>query len=209
MKKQNAIARQALIYELAQPLESSSITDQLTKLIPKAEPFLNKHILQSSKEKRNRAINCVENVEWKLSMENSPKTTAYAEFKLNWGIEKYLLNIPNRKLRVIYSKFRLSDHNLMIEQGRRVRPRIPRWKRGCSVCCNKVESEMHFLIECPSHETERKIFFEFINNKYPQFDRLDAPGKFVFLLSQDDIDLTIELIKHINRWSSSPRRSCF
>ena len=209
MRKEDAIARQALKYELAQPLESSSITDQLTKLIPKAEVYLTKHILQSSKEKRNRAINCVENVEWKLRMNDSPKTMAYAEFKLTWGIEKYLLNIPNRKLRVIYSKFRLSDHNLMIEQGRRVRPRIPRWKRGCSICCNKVESEMHFLIECPSHETERKNLFKFVNNKYPHFDRLDAPGKFVFLLSQDDTELTIELIKHINRWSSSPRRSYF
>ena len=190
-------------------MEYSSITDQLTKLIPKAEPYLNKHILQSSKEKRNRAINCVENDEWKLRMKDSTKTVAYAEFKLTWGIEKYLLNIPNRKLRVIYSKFRLSDHNLMIEQGRRVRPRIPRWKRGCSICCDKVENEMHFLIECPSHETERKNLFEFVNNKYPHFNRLDAPGKFVFLLSQDDTELTIELIKHINRWSSSPRRSCF
>ena len=144
MRKEDAIARQALIYELAQPLESSSITDQLTKLIPKAEPYLNKHILQSSKEKRNYAINCVKNDEWKQRMKDSPKTMAYAEFKLTWGMEKYLLNIPNRKLRVTYSKFRLSDHNLMIEQGRRVRPRIPRWKRGCSICCDKVETEMHF-----------------------------------------------------------------
>ena len=158
-------------------------------------------------EKRNRAINSVENIEWKLRMRDSPKTTAYAEFKLTWGIEKYLVNIPNRKLRVIYSKFRLSDHNLMIEQGRRVRPRIPRWKRGCPVCDNVVESEMHFLINCPSHKSERQILFKHINKKYPHFSKLDAPGKFLFLLSQDDTELTIELIKYINRWSNSPTRS--
>ena len=36
-----------------------------------------------------------------------------------------------------FTKLRLSDHNLMIEEGRRKRPMLPRIERLCNTC-NKL-----------------------------------------------------------------------
>ena len=49
----------------------------------------------------------------------------YKLFKDRLKFENYLTNIKNIKHRVASTKLRLSDHNLLIEEGRRMRPRIP------------------------------------------------------------------------------------
>ena len=41
-----------------------------------------------------------------------------------------------------FTKLRLSDHNLMIEEGRRKRPMLPRNERLCNTCNN---STMKFI----------------------------------------------------------------
>ena len=79
-------------------------------------------------------------------------------------------------------------------------------ERRQKAALHKIETEMHFLIECPAHTTERNALFDCLSQKFPLFAKLDAPSKFIFLLSQDDIELTITVIKHIHKWTSSPRR---
>ena len=46
------------------------------------------------------------------------KLRTYAIFKKDIGFEKYLSNIKNPTRRAILTKFRLSNHKLMIEVGR-------------------------------------------------------------------------------------------
>ena len=41
-------------------------------------------------------------------------------------MDDYLVDITSLRHRVTYTKFRLSDHSLMIEEGRRKRPKVPR-----------------------------------------------------------------------------------
>ena len=46
-----------------------------------------------------------------------------------------------------------------IETGRYKQPKIPRERRICFLCnLSKVETETHFLFECPAYDTQRKAF---------------------------------------------------
>ena len=60
----------------------------------------------------------------------------------------YLTDVTNRKHRVAMSKLRTLDYQLMIEQGRRKRPRIERSFRTCQRCEGCIENECRFLVAC-------------------------------------------------------------
>ena len=57
-----------------------------------------------------------------------------------------------RKTRIVLSKLRLNDHKLVIEQGRKTKPKTPKSDRICPLCNNGVnktiEDEVHFLLDC-------------------------------------------------------------
>ena len=56
--------------------------------------------------------------QWKSEIENSSKLKYYNKYKTEFGIEQYLINIKNDKLRKLLTQFRLSAHKLAIEAGR-------------------------------------------------------------------------------------------
>ena len=60
--------------------------------------------------------------------------------------QNVVTSVQNNQLKT-FIKFRVSDHKLFIEEGRRKRPIIPRNERICKTC-NKIEDESHFLIDC-------------------------------------------------------------
>ena len=66
--------------------------------------------------------------------------------------------MKNIKHLKILNKFRLSDHKLMIEEGRKIRPRISRNDRLCKAC-NILEDEIHFLIDCKKYKNKRELMF--------------------------------------------------
>jgi hypothetical protein len=102
----------------------------------------------------NFITNCLQ------ELNNSPVLRCYINFKHDYGLEHYLLDIRDFKLRKVLSKFRLSSHNLQIENGRHSRPKIPVDRRLCSKChLGQVEDEIHFLIQCPFYQRERNILF--------------------------------------------------
>jgi len=51
-------------------------------------------------------------------LNSSRRLSTYRRFKINFTLETYLDNIPNKKHRIALSKFRLSSHTLEIERGR-------------------------------------------------------------------------------------------
>ena len=65
-------------------------------------------------------------------------------------MEKYLTEITNTKHRTALTRFRMSSHNLHIEEGRFTS--TSREDRICSLCRKDVEDETHFLIKCPVYE---------------------------------------------------------
>ena len=71
---------------------------------------------------------------------------ALAKFR---GVPYYDLPLSITRLRAIM-QFRLGSHGLPIEQGRFVRPRLPRHLRRCTLCRTlSVGDERHYLFECP------------------------------------------------------------
>lgn len=74
------------------------------------------------------------------------KLRSYALFKTEKGRERYLTENCRLTDRFIQSKFRLSNHKLMIETGRH--KGIEASLRHCPFCPNTVENEIHFLLDC-------------------------------------------------------------
>ena len=100
-----------------------------------------------------------------------------------WKLLRMYKNIKHRKS---FVKLRLSDHNLMIEKGRRKRPMLPRNERLCDTC-NKLEDEIHFLIECDNYKCERFEKFKTITEEVPNFEQItDSKTKFIFLMTQEN-----------------------
>ena len=64
----------------------------------------------------------------------------YRLYKSSFGTECYLKSISNPKLRVALSKLRASSHDLEIERGRYVRPKLNVDERLC-LSCNVFENK--------------------------------------------------------------------
>jgi hypothetical protein len=81
--------------------------------------------------------------------------------------------IKNTGERALFTKFRISAHSLEIEQGRS--RNIPAEARLCSHCdLNKVETEIHFLVECPTFiKNALEIFVKTIVN---YLMKINLPG---------------------------------
>ena len=102
---------------------------------------------------------------WKQQITNSTKLSFYCKFKKKYELEQYLTTIKNPSQRRMLTKFRISNHKLLIEYGRY--QNIPRDERHCKTCgTGAVEDEFHFAFECPSYSSIRnnannilKIFF--------------------------------------------------
>ena len=97
---------------------------------------------------------------WLQGLENSPKAEQYKQFKSLLETEKYLNIDMNYKFRRILSRFRCSDHTLLIETGRHVN--LERQDRLCPVCAKEnmrqIETEFHFFCECPAYNELRGIY---------------------------------------------------
>ena len=117
----------------------------------------------------------------------SSKLRTYKEIKQEIGFETYLANMNNSRNRITLTKFRLSNHTLMIEKGRH--QGIDKNLRFCPFCPNCIEDEMHFLMDCKCFATHRNDFFTTINEKIRgnSLQYQNKKAKFVTLLSNSDI----------------------
>ena len=127
---------------------------------------------------------------WWEEIINSPKATSYAKFKNNVKWERYLNQVGNSKHRKSLSRFRLSNHPLLIERGRHMRPRLERSDRKCFRCSSDIEDECHFVIKCPLYIKERNRLFDACRKTCLSFDSMSEEQKFIFILSNEDIDIT-------------------
>ena len=72
------------------------------------------------------------------------------------------------------TKFRISNHILLIETGRYKYPKIPRHERTCRFCSTgKIENETHVLLECNIFDSLRHNLF----NKILNFSQLNLLEK--------------------------------
>ena len=91
---------------------------------------------------------------WSNEISTSSKLPTYKEYKTLLNPEKYLQVINNYFIRRQLTRFRISNHQLLIEEGRH--RGIDVIDRRCKFCnMNCVENEIHFLLVCPLYKSLR------------------------------------------------------
>ena len=108
------------------------------------------------------------------------KLRTYGLIKHDIGREQYLMLIKNTKRRQKLTKLRLSNHKLMVEVGRHMKPKQPVEKRICQICQVETEDEIHFLVKCKFYEDLRKPLFEQCIELRPQFPYYSTTEQFVY-----------------------------
>jgi hypothetical protein len=116
----------------------------------------------------------------------------------NFCLQYYLTKHINPVYKMYITRFRLSSHNLNIEQGRYVN--VIRERRLCTMCnCNDVEDEFHFIFKCPLYDDLRKTY---IKNYYY---RKPSVFKLVQLLSVNNVKELCNFGKYL--YLASKRRA--
>ena len=93
-------------------------------------------------------------------MKGGNKLRFYKTFKLFFCREPYLDSILDFTLRKIITKFRCSDHCLEIEKDRHIK--LKPEERICKLCKSDIETELHFIQDCPACSDIRSHFLEII-----------------------------------------------
>ena len=160
----------------------------------------NRHeeIRKLSKPKLCNIIKEEFNTLWQTQITTFPKADTYTQFKNRVKFESYLADIKNRNHRVAFTKYRLSDHCLMIEKGRHKRPVLPREERFCPFCPSTVENEIHFLTQCSAYKNRNELF-NMIAKEVPNFVNLDNKSQYIFLMSQENKQLNLKLVPTIHK----------
>ena len=119
--------------------------------------------------------------------ENGSKLRTYGLLKTEIGFEKYLSDVTSIQDRTALTKFRLSNHPLMIEKMRHLNPKPEVHERLCPFCPEQVEDELHFLVNCQNFTVHRETLFNHSNSVLVGFEHLNNAQKFIRLASDPRI----------------------
>ena len=121
-----------------------------------------------------------------INKENS-KLRTYKLFKTSSEMESYITEIKNEKDRIDFSKFRLSNHKLMIEIRRH--NGIEKEFRFSKFCPDIIEDEIHFITCCKTFKKQREKLIAEIRqrNICLNFRGVDRKTLFVFFMGNDDL----------------------
>ena len=110
--------------------------------------------------------------------------------------ENYIFSIKSFEKRKLFTKLRISSHDLHIETGRYSKPnKTPVEERICTFCSsNKVEDEYHTIMECSFYADIRGPFLKILDDIIPYFNALNNEDKFIFIMSFNNGDTEIAKI---------------
>ena len=203
-RDKNPYVKQAYEYEEKRPMTSTTFftsvdkhTGKLHNIPGSFHPYSNpyKNLFELTRDKQSLTHEMFQN-EWREKINQSTKADTYKKFKTEMKFEKYL-NHHNRKERVMMTKLRLSDHKLMIEEGRW--NGIPRPGRKCPMCREQVEDEIHFLTNCQLYGTHDN-YWNTVHEKVPQTRTLSNTDRFLYIMTQEDPELTEMTLKKTHEW---------
>jgi hypothetical protein len=86
-----------------------------------------------------------------------------------------------------FVKLRISNSNLLIEQGRH--QNIPLENRLCPICKLEIENEYHFVIECNKLTSSRSTLYSKVTEIVSNFLVMSDSDKFKYILSSNDYDI--------------------
>ena len=121
----------------------------------------------------------------RISRETS-KLRTYSLVKKEAKRELYLTSVKNVEDRISMTKFRLSNHKLMIEKGRHLN--MATNDRKCPFCPS-VEDELQFLLTCYTYTTLRNDLLDKVEEKLrdESLVRTDAQMMMRYLLGNTEI----------------------
>ena len=93
----------------------------------------------------------------------------------------YLITTRNINAPVCLTKFRLSNHKLMIETGRH--QKVPKTERFCPFCYGMIEDELHFLINCKQYDALRGPLLKECREARKSFSYYSNKEKFIFIMT--------------------------
>ena len=94
---------------------------------------------------------------WSIDLTNMDRLRTYRKLKDRFCFEDYLNDNMNASYKQIFIKFRCGLLDLRANTGRI--ESIAYSERICQVCNSDIETEMHFLLECPYYDHLRHDFF--------------------------------------------------
>ena len=128
----------------------------------------------------------------------NPKLRLYRDFKCDFNVEPYMyINVS--KYRIAISRLRLSSHHLAIEKGRHAKQKMPIERRFCTSCLDKIDDEIHFLIECKKIQKLRKHMFNTILSQVSDFNIRNSNSKnnFLEIMLSDNLEVVVAVGKFI------------
>ena len=94
-------------------------------------------------------------------------------------------------------KFRIGCHKLRVETGRY--DKIPLDERICPLCSgNKIEDEIHLLLDCQRYSSMRDIFLSKIETKIDDIRKLSHENLISRLINCNDYYVYLRLIMFIS-----------
>ena len=153
-------------------------------------------LIEKSHSQIDKMCNENYNCYWNNHIRDSSKASAFIQFKTNIFLETYLKINYNRNHKKTITRFRLSNHSLMIEKGRHLK--IERNERICYFCTGKIEDEENFFVNSPLYCSHRKNLEEKCIENCNRYAHLNDKQKFIFLMSNEDI----VIIKALGRYLS-------
>ena len=113
---------------------------------------------------------------WKEMISTEAKMRSYIQFKTKFSHEPYLDSLQFQQRKSL-TCFRISAHNLPIEQGCYCRPKLPEGERTCPFCPPEIGNEIHFLTDCKEYKTQRDATFQTIDTMCKNFINLTNKEK--------------------------------
>ncbi len=92
---------------------------------------------------------------WRISVLSKPKLRTYRLFKTDLAPEPYVNCCLSRFKRSTFAKYRCGILPLQIELGRFRGQSVA--QLVCQLCKNDVETELHFLFDCPLYDRSQFI----------------------------------------------------
>uniref|UniRef100_A0A9J8AFQ2 ribonuclease H n=1 Tax=Cyprinus carpio carpio TaxID=630221 RepID=A0A9J8AFQ2_CYPCA len=122
---------------------------------------------------------------WTNTIKNQHKLECYSALNREYTMANYLSTVTDVKLRKTLTMYRLSEHSLAVETGRRRQTWLSHEERLCSHCIlGEIETELHFLTDCPKYQTIRYHYYPKINKIFPQFNNCTPTEKLTFILGE-------------------------
>ena len=133
---------------------------------------------------------------WYADLQVKSLLRSYRIYRREFTPEYYLDFITLPKNRVSIPKIRASSHDLEIDRGRYIRPKIDPDHRLCAFCL-EIENGEHFVTNCQFNDAERQLLFTKISPKISDFAQLNHHEKCIYLMSCNDRQILTWLVKFL------------